>query len=110
MILSVLLLSIVEGTADARLDAALAGVTVTSAVYQCDDGRSLPVEYLNTDNNMLAIVPVQDQDTIFVNVVSASGARYVAGRHEWWSKGDQATLTRLDDPETITQCTAAPAD
>ena len=51
-------------------------------------------EYLNSDPNFLAIVPVGGSKLVFVNVLSGSGARYVAGSFEWFTKGSDATLQR----------------
>lgn len=66
---------------------------ITTVQYSCADGTELPVQYVNAKGNSLALLPLKGKDVIFVNVVSASGARYVAGTREWWSKGGEATLT-----------------
>lgn len=65
---------------------------ITTVQYSCADGTELPVQYVNAKGNSLALLPLKGKDVIFVNVVSASGARYVAGTREWWSKGGEATL------------------
>lgn len=64
------------------------------AVYQCD-GMDEPksVQYINAHPHFLAIVPVEGEDLIFVNVISGSGARYVSGQYEWWSRGNEAMFT-----------------
>nr|WP_246473058.1 MliC family protein [Pelagibacterium limicola] len=62
-------------------------------IYQCqgiDD--SLTVEYVNAHPIFLAIVPVDGERLIFVNVISASGARYASGQYVWWSRGNDAQL------------------
>lgn len=84
--------------------------TITAARYQCDDGRDLPLRYVNAGGNALAIIPLEGEDLIFVNVVAASGARYVAGMWEWWSKGDEATLTRAGEPGITCKTSADPAN
>lgn len=65
---------------------------VISAQFSCDGGEPFPVQYINAQPNNLALLPIDGQQRIFVNVISGSGARYVSGQYEWWTKGDQATL------------------
>lgn len=65
---------------------------VRSVVYSCADGTELTVQYINARANALAIIPLAGEELIFVNVMSGSGARYVSGAREWWTKGDDATL------------------
>lgn len=67
---------------------------VESVSFTCSDqpDTAFQVQYINSGANSLAILPVNGEERIFVNVVSASGARYVAGQFEWWTKGDTATL------------------
>ena len=64
-----------------------------SVTMTCDDGRTIPVTYLNGARDSLALLDMPDGPTIFAGVVSASGARYAAGAREWWVKGDSATLS-----------------
>lgn len=94
--------------------AMLGGVDVSAAVilsfpgnfersvvrYQCQGIEELlDVTYVNAAPNFLAVVPLQDHRLVFVNVLAASGAKYVAGEYEWWTKGGEATLTNLTTPE-----------
>ena len=68
-------------------------VQIVTSVYGCGDGTEpLTVKYINAAPNFLAILPIEGDDVVFVNVVTASGAKYVAGRYEWWNKGADATL------------------
>ncbi|MEJ8570909.1 MliC family protein [Microbaculum marinum] len=67
-----------------------AGVVVQR--YRCGDDAPFAVRYVNAEPNQIAILPVDDQPRIFVSVIAASGARYVAGPYEWWTKGQTATL------------------
>jgi membrane-bound inhibitor of C-type lysozyme len=68
-------------------------VQIVTALYGCGDGvEPITVKYVNAAPNFFAIVPVDGADMVFVNVISASGAKYVAGQYEWWSKGADATL------------------
>ena len=62
------------------------------ATYACEGRDPLSVEYLNAAPNFLALVPVGDQTLVFVNVISASGAKYESGSYVWWIKGSDATL------------------
>ncbi|MFP7572330.1 MliC family protein [Marivita sp. S2033] len=72
--------------------------TVISAAYECDDATERTVRYLSAGNAQLALVPLDGVETVFVNVVSGSGAQYVSGQYEWWIKGDTATLhNRIQD-------------
>lgn len=64
-------------------------------VYDCENGEEFHVTYINAGENHLAVIPVGDADRIFVNVIAASGARYVAQELEWWTKGNEATFTDL---------------
>lgn len=86
-----------------------AGANVESVSYVCaEDGTSpLTVQYINAGENSLAMIPVGDSPRIFVNVISGSGARYVAGEFEWWVKGDGATLTNQMDEGATRDCKAA---
>lgn len=68
---------------------------VTSTAYGCEGGDPFTVQFINAQDNNLALLPVDGTSRIFVNVIAASGARYVSGAYEWWIKGDQATLTTL---------------
>jgi membrane-bound inhibitor of C-type lysozyme len=67
--------------------------------YECDGAEPFAVEYLNAAPTFLAILPIEGEQQLFANVVSASGARYVSGRHEWWTSGSEATLTDVTAPE-----------
>lgn len=81
---------------------------VQSLRYLCDGDRSLSVQYVNTDANSLAMMTLDGGERIFVNVIAASGARYVSGAHEWWTKGDAATLTDLTGTADALDCRADP--
>ena len=79
----------------------------TTHQYQCEGLEPFSVEFINAEPNFLAIVPVGPRRMVFVNVISASGAKYVAGQFEFWTKGSEATLTDLQaDPQSVT-CTEA---
>lgn len=72
-------------------------------IYSCADIGEIAVTYVQSGANALALIPIKGETRMFAQVLSASGARYVAGRYEWWSKGNAA---RFSDQiaETSTQC------
>ena len=65
------------------------------------DGSDEPltVESLKAQPNFLAIVPVDGERLIFVNVISGSGARYASGQYVWWTRGVEAQLYDEMAPE-----------
>lgn len=73
--------------------------------YQCEGfDDPLTVEYVNAHPIFLALVPVADESLIFVNVISASGARYASGQYVWWTRGSEAQLydeTADEDAEPV---------
>lgn len=79
------------------------------ALYLCNDQtETLRVQYINAAPNFLAVVPVDGQNLVFAAALSASGARYVSGPFEWWSKGGEATLRDLmqdEDAAPLAECT-----
>ncbi|ODV41126.1 hypothetical protein AWV79_01225 [Cupriavidus sp. UYMMa02A] len=68
---------------------------VRTVRYQCDSDKELTVRYFNSPDNQAAILRLEGKPVLAVSVVSGSGARYVGGRYEWWTKGDQGTLRDL---------------
>jgi membrane-bound inhibitor of C-type lysozyme len=77
--------------------------------YQCEGLEPFEVEYVNAAPVFLAFVPVEGEKLLFVNVLSASGARYASGQYEWWSQGAEATLTDLTAPEGTAPATCLEA-
>jgi membrane-bound inhibitor of C-type lysozyme len=69
--------------------------------YRCGDGRLLAVTYGSGPDPASAKVVVDGKTYELPRVVSASGARYSAGKVAWWSKGSEGTL-ELNGPAT--QC------
>lgn len=68
--------------------------------YQCEGSDELlTVEYVNAHPIFLAIVPVEGERLIFVNVISGSGARYASGQYVWWTRGVEAQLYDEMAPE-----------
>ena len=91
---ALLILSAGAVAADVSLSLALeidGSDSVTKIAYDCGGDDALSVTYVNAGANALAIMDVdQDDDRVFVNVVSGSGARYVSGSYVWSTKGDTA--------------------
>lgn len=74
------------------------GVSLVGQVvnYQCDNTASLTVRYYNKGESDLADVTLTDaKNYTLVNVISGSGAKYVGGIYELWSKGSDLTVTNL---------------
>jgi membrane-bound inhibitor of C-type lysozyme len=65
--------------------------------YDCEGHDPLTVQYLNASPNFLALIPIEGQTLIFVNTISASGAKYQAGQYVWWNKGSDATLSDVTE-------------
>ncbi|WP_269505515.1 MliC family protein [Burkholderia sp. IMCC1007] len=86
-------LTVEEVDADAR----------QTAVYQCANQKQpVRVSYWHAGNaQSFALVPVNGQQLLFVDTVSASGVRYQAGRYTWWTKGKEGTLRdEIADPKS----------
>ncbi|MDN3711467.1 MliC family protein [Paracoccus cavernae] len=109
--LSALVLGLVGGAASAEVAVTIpleVGPTssVLTATYSCAGGEPFAVQYVNAGANALALLPVDGDERVFVNVVSASGARYASGPYIWWSKGDSATLENEMEDGSLTECTS----
>jgi membrane-bound inhibitor of C-type lysozyme len=79
--------------------------------YDCKGGKHVSVQYTNTRNNQsFAALTVDGRKLLFVNVVSGSGARYVADQYTWSTKGPQANLydemAAKDSPPLLAECQA----
>ncbi|MCC8396267.1 MliC family protein [Paraburkholderia sp. MMS20-SJTR3] len=72
----------------------------TTRKYTCATGRILQVTYWDAQNGQsFAVLPVKGTPMLFVNTVSASGAKYQAGSYTWWTKGPRANLYDLASGE-----------
>lgn len=68
--------------------------------YQCDGMDDLlEVTYVNANPTFLAFATVEGKKRVFVNVIAASGAKYVSGQYEWWTKGGEASLNSITSDE-----------
>ncbi len=65
----------------------------------------LRVTYYNSRDNNLAVLALEGGPRVFANVIAGSGARYAGGALEWWTKGDEASLSRVGE-EARALCTA----
>lgn len=67
-----------------------------AVTYGCE-GQDAPiqVDYLNAAPNYLALIPIDGSTLVFNTVLSASGARYAAGKYIWSTKGPDASLYDL---------------
>lgn len=79
--------------------------------YDCRDGKSASVRYVNTKNKQsFALLTVDGRKLMFVNVMSGSGAKYVADEYTWWTKGPEGNLSsgRADAnaPPLLADCKA----
>lgn len=113
MFKTLLAATILAGTSTAALaDVSLAinieldDAMLNSVSYDCGSAGTVQVHYITSENNVLALVPVDDDDMVFVNTVAASGARYVAGQYEWWSTGQGGTLRNTMTDQTLLDCAA----
>lgn len=79
---------------------------LTTVNYRCSSDNLLAVTYVTSEDNTLALVPIDDDPRVFVNVVSGSGARYVAGQYEWWSSGNSGTLRDVISDAILLDCEA----
>lgn len=78
--------------------------------YTCDQLEDpLTVDYINAHPIFLALVPVDGEKLIFVNVISGSGARYASGQYVWWTRGSEAQLIdeMADEDAEPLSCLAA---
>lgn len=90
--------------ADAELSLSFDMEDVTVLRHLCGDGDPLAVVYVNSDEESLALVPVDDDTRVFASTVSGSGAIYVSGALEWATQGDTATLRDTLRDETLIEC------
>jgi membrane-bound inhibitor of C-type lysozyme len=76
------------------LDSAGIHIATRSRVqYVCDGGKTITTNYLNARNGQgFALLRIKGKTMLFVDTLSASGARYIAGHYVWWTKGPTATL------------------
>lgn len=77
--------------------------TTIASPYSCENGTGFSVQYINTEDNFLAVFEVAGGLRVFASSVSASGVRYVSGEYEWHTKGDEAVLSNVLE-ETALAC------
>ena len=73
-------------------------VQIVTTVYNCGEGAEpLTVKYINAEPNFFAIVPIEGEDVVLVNVLSASGAKYASGVWEFWNRGTEVSLQNVTE-------------
>jgi membrane-bound inhibitor of C-type lysozyme len=70
--------------------------------YRCEKGTRVQVIYLNNAQGSFATVIVNGVKLKMQTAMSASGARYVGSGYTWWTKGNEATLFKGMNLETMT--------
>ena len=77
------------------------GGTDSPIAYQCESGQTIGATYHSYN---AAVVRYEGRAREMVVAISGSGARYVGGGLEWWTKGmgpgSQGTLFRHEDDGT----------
>lgn len=72
-------------------------------LYQCESGRIVQASYSSADT---VILEYEGQTLHMNHAISASGARYVGGGLEWWSKGSgpgsEGNLFRQENSDNAT--------
>lgn len=111
IMLPTLSLALMAGAASAEVTVSIplridAMDSVMSQTYSCSDGRGFDVQYVNAGANALAIMDINDETRVFVNVVAGSGAKYVSGADVWWTKGDTATMENTLTDGGLLDCQA----
>ena len=71
-------------TACARLPEGTAPFSAAASNYRCESGETVVVSYPDTDS---ATIQYRAATYDLQIAVSGSGARYVGGQLEWWTKG-----------------------
>lgn len=99
-----------------------AGTRIIEATYRCESGTTVTVRYDNTDPTApRARLDYKGRVFDMYSVVAASGARYATEQGlepdrglQWWSKGDEATLSEMimdhtaPEPTAIETCKTEP--
>ena len=79
---------------------------IAEVTYACGE-RRITATYINTETNQFAVLDLGDATVAMVTVLSGSGARYAGQQFEWWTKGEEATLTDLrSEPRAPLACKA----
>ncbi|HRA80238.1 MAG TPA: MliC family protein [Thauera sp.] len=85
---SILLVSACSSSPQVSGDEKMPAAAAASAhKYQCESGEVIAATYPSTDS---ATIKYKGSNYNMQIAVSASGARYVGGGFEWWTKGSGA--------------------
>lgn len=78
-------------------------LSVHNVVYRCTDGRTVAARY----DGERAFLSVDGRSVTLNTHPSASGARYVGGGLQWWTRGmDRGQLSILAEGETYAEADA----
>ena len=78
-------------------------LSVHNVVYRCTDGRTVAARY----DGERAFLSLDGRSLTLTTHPSASGARYVGGGVQWWTRGmDRGRLSALADGETYAEADA----
>jgi len=72
---------------------------INSAIFVSDSGQQIQATYRNNDT--VTLIFADGSRKILDLAVSASGARYIAGTHEWWEHQGEASYS-VDDKQIFT--------
>lgn len=67
---------------------------INSAIFVSDSGKTIQAMY--RDNDTVTLTFANGSKEVLDLAVSASGARYIAGTHEWWEHQGEASYS-VDD-------------
>ena len=99
-------------TANAEQKNSLSEYEVTNtAQFKCAQD-TIKIDFINKKQNNAALVTMEGDvvPNLLVNVIAASGEKYVGGIYELWIQGDNAMLTNLmTNPENAIDCQIIPA-
>lgn len=73
-------------------------VPVNKASFTCSDNQVYSVSIFRDKNDaeLLELTLPGGKNATLINVVAASGARYVGATYEWWEKGNDVTFSNLN--------------
>lgn len=95
----------IDRPVDAAPQATAGAEAGAPVVYACDDGKSLTARYRGDR----ATVDYDGRRIEMRTAISASGARYVGGGLQWWTRGaNEGTVAPLPQDEEIASAPGVP--
>lgn len=91
------------------LSACASDKAVRPISYQCSDGQiySITAYQNELQENFVTLKLPNEQKITLINVVAASGSKYVGSTYEWWSKGNTAFFS--DGNNAMLECSVIEA-